>query len=363
MLDATTFGWGHGMLLCTGSSALSALGLVCQRYAFLCHAGIKGESNVVKPWIIWGTGTIFLVLSTLPDVLSYFAASNVMLAVLGCLQPVFVSLMAFFLLHEAFTVSDLLGSSLCVIGAMGVIAAAPHESAANSHSFQVLPWEDPICRCYLVTMSALVVCLLSVLNNQSLQARDATHKPGNLTSVGMPFLVAAVATLGKLWNVQLAIAISDAHLSGGMWNLRWSLLGTIALMVVCALVAFVATQRGISDPCMESHVFIPSCFAFGVALNFIQAVVLKEFIGSPIWQVSVSALCAAIAVFGVFVMQWQPCSAAQDLKLCIDTEEGKRICNKGHQRVQRTTRGCVRVPPKVPLASVDEGPGPGYGAV
>lgn len=399
MYDATGFGWGHGMLLCTGSSILSATGLVCQRYAFLCHAGVKAEHRVIKPWVIWALGTAFLALSTLPDVLSYFAASNVMLAVLGCLQPIFVSLMAYFMLCEAFTMRDVLGSFLCVIGAVGVVAFAPKEAVANSHKFQVLPWEEPTCLGYLVVMCVLVTCLLVALLRQkaseSFEGKDLENENktregigANLKAVGMPFLVGAVATLGKLWNVQLAIAISDAHLSGGTWSMRWTLLGTAALMALCAVVAFVITQGGMADTAIESHVFIPSCFAFGVALNFVQAVVLKEFVGLPWWQVWASALCAAVSVCGVFVMQWQPHWQKQTPELCVDTREGRRIRTKGHQCVQRNANGpacnsyssdaagqslvqrlaALRhggpfAPPKDLLSSIDEQAPADYGAI
>lgn len=352
------------MLLCTGSSVLSATGLVCQRYAFLCHAGIKGKGNVVKPWFIWAVGTAFVALSTLPDVLSYFAASNVMLAVLGCLQPVFVSLMAYFMLQEAFTIFEVLGSGLCVLGTIGVVVFAPKEAVANTHVFQVLPWEEPGCRWYLTVMCALVACLLLLLLRT--KGSQATRRPweSNLRCIGMPFLFAAVATLGKLWNIQLAIAISDAHLSGGTWNMRWTLLGTGGLMILCAIISFLVTQGGMSDTAMESHVFIPSCFAFGVALNFIQAVVLKEFAGLPYWQMCVSAICAAIAVLGVFIMQCQPVKEEENLKLCIDTNHGKHLRTKGHQRVQRIVAGHgTFVPPSGPLARIDEQSTPSYGSV
>merc|ERR1719331_908386 len=85
-----------------------------------------------------------------------------MLAVLACLQPVFVSLMAYFMLQEAFTLNEVLGSCLCIIGAMCVVMFAPKETLANK-VFQMLPWENPRCRWYLAVMFSLVISLLVIL--------------------------------------------------------------------------------------------------------------------------------------------------------------------------------------------------------
>jgi hypothetical protein len=369
MLDALGFGWGHGMLLCTGSSVLSATGLVCQRYAFLCHAGVKGKNPMMKPWVIWAIGTAFLALSTLPDVLSYFAASNVTLAVLGCLQPVFVSVMAYFMLQEAFTVSEVLGSCLCIIGALGVVVWAPKEAVAKTHVFQVLPWEEPRCRWYLVAMCTLVAFLLVTLSQSMKRPTEVRgiHKGSSWKSIALPFLFASVAALGKLWNIQLAIVLSDANLSGGPWSMRWQLLGTASLMVLCGAVSFLVVQGAMADTAIESHVFIPSCFAFGVALNFIQAVVLKEFVEHPYWRICISAVCAAVAVLGVFVMQCHAPKKEENLKLCIDTNEGKHIRTKGHHCVQRPaaprTTSTSFLPPQGPLSPIDEAKIPTYGSV
>eukprot|EP00746_Dinoflagellata_sp_MGD_P019813 gnl/MRDRNA2_/MRDRNA2_146078_c0_seq1.p1 gnl/MRDRNA2_/MRDRNA2_146078_c0~~gnl/MRDRNA2_/MRDRNA2_146078_c0_seq1.p1 ORF type:complete len:365 (+),score=61.48 gnl/MRDRNA2_/MRDRNA2_146078_c0_seq1:193-1287(+) len=364
MLDALGFGWGHGMLLCTGSSVLSATGLVCQRYAFLCHAGVKGKNNVLKPWIIWAIGTAFLALSTVPDVLSYFAASNVMLAVLACLQPVFVSLMAYFMLQEAFTLNEVLGSCLCIIGAMVVVIFAPKETLANTNVLQTLPWEDTRCRWYLTLMFALVASLLVILLQMMTRPSERDGTDSRLKSFALPFLFAAVATLGKLWNIQLAIAFSDAHLSGGPWSMRWTLVGTAALMALSGVLSFLVVQGAMSDTAVDSHVFIPSCFAFGVALNFIQAVVLKEFWELPYWRMGISAIGAAVAVIGVFIMQLQPKKEEVNLKLCIDTNEGKLLRTKGHRCVQRPSASCTNfMPPHGALASIDEQSVPTYGSV
>lgn len=371
MLDALGFGWEHGMLLCTGSSVLSATGLVCQRYAFLCHAGVKGKNNMMKPWVIWTIGTGLLALSTLPDVLSYFAASNVMLAVLGCLQPVFVSLMAYFMLQEAFTLNEVLGSCLTIIGALAVVIFAPKEPLANTNALQMLPWEDTRCRWYLTVMFTLVVSLVVILlpsmKRPSQGDRTHTAQDSRLKSFALPFLFAAAATLGKLWNIQLAIAYSDAQLSGGPWSMRWTLLGTAALMVLCGALSFLVAQGGMFDTAVESHVFIPSCFAFGVVLNFIQAVVLKEFVELPYWRMGISAIGAGIAVIGVFIMQSHSKKEEENLKLCIDTNQGKLLRTKGHRCVQRPAvpaASCVNfVPPQGPLTIIDEQSVPTYGSV
>merc|ERR1719161_171996 len=107
-------------------------------------------------------------------------------------------------------------------------------------------------------MSALLLVLVMVLLQpaQPRQPGSGEVRPDRHRALGVPFLVAVVGTLGKLWCVQLSIALIDADLLGGLRSLRWPLTATVLLMIACGLISFAAVQGGIADPAMESHVFV-----------------------------------------------------------------------------------------------------------
>lgn len=322
--------WVDGVLLSLAAGLLSAFGLTLQRKAWLQRAAEKAKTKALRQQRgratqahdvdpccaccsslqlfgptgqLWLLGSALYIASGMCDGLSYFFASNAVLAVLACTHPVLVSLGAWLMLGERFNLYDILGSVGCVAGAAGILVFAPRQSTALRGHFHHLLWDESRCRYYLVFMMALVALLVAVhfLPAQFVR-RNKSDSAAWLRSVSLPMLVASVGTLGKLWNVQLSIAVSEATELGNFSQLVAPVISTLSLLTLCALVCFVLTQRGIADPAMENHVFVPSCFAFSIVLQCSQSVVIGEFASSGTKEIVASFLSACVAVGGVFAM-------------------------------------------------------------
>lgn len=268
----------------------SACGLVLQR----ASSRTRGNRSL---HLAGRAGVALCVLAALPDTLSYLLAPQSLLAQLGCLEPMVVAALAWFLLPddaELITGQEVATTLLCVAGTIGCASCAPEGSVV----LQGPEVEEGALEMRVFLYLLLLIPAFGSLAYEEHEERRRNTRPC-CQGLLLPALAGASLAIQRLTMAALGVAL-QAH--GGVPSL--SLLGDPAVPALAVVLGLAAISclfhvwRGARE--QPPHVFVPVYCAISAALQLAQSVlVLREYRSEPLQKVIYSIGFCSLSLMGV----------------------------------------------------------------
>jgi len=247
-----------GLALTLLNMLLSTSGFIMQRKAHIMNEELAMELQ--RPAFrrpLWVIGITLYILAAVPDVWACTLIPQILYSTIGCLRLVMMSFFGHIILKEKVGPREVIGISLCLVGAVLCVWFGPGSHAGpvdTSTLFHPRVWA------YACVGGGFLTALMILVHMESFGCSLPTNK---LYRCALPVATSLAYGIGRAFNAELGfVQMPKDLLQEPLW------LTLSAFVVIMGLLDFylnmLAAQR------MSVQIFVPIAYAFGVSLQCFQ---------------------------------------------------------------------------------------------
>lgn len=300
-----------GITLTFLNMILSTTGFIMQRKAHLLNEAVEFEKQRPshrRP--LWVAGVTLYIVACVPDVWACTLIPQILYSTMGCLRLVMMSVFGHAFLKEEVGRREVLGISLCFVGAALCVWYGPDADASVAVDAETL--YHPNVLVYAVAGFVFLCALLLLVHMDSFGCLQPTNK---LYRCALPLTTALACGIEKVFNTELGfMQMPKQLLHQPLWLSMVASVGLLGLMDFYLNVR--AAQR------MSVQVYVPLAFAFGISLQCFQGMwVFDETKEMTVTHSLLTLMGIIFALTGALVIQLEAPDTSLPAQTAISTEK------------------------------------------